>query len=260
MNAIPELATLVASLIAAVIDGFTGEIPEWLTVPTIVLGIAYAAVSGYAVPSIAVAAITLAVGYALYYTGQLGGGDVLLLAGIGAWIPTVVPENFGILAYVLNTPLTILVLGLIYSSIFFSIYYSLRLCKKKRWYCLAIAPYPFLPPLLAATYGTVLTAYFGTAHREYLFVRERRVENLLPEDVLAESVECLPPGKKVLERKDIMLLQKSGVKTVKVLDNLPRFGPFIFLALVTVLWLVAHPGNMDSYASALLSLKINLFP
>jgi len=254
------LATVAASTIAAVIDAFTGEIPEWITVPLIITGLAYAALAGYFVQAFIVAAITLALGYALYYTGQLGGGDVLLLTGIGAWIPLALPEKWGAIAYIFNVPMIVLFLGLLYSSLFFSVYYTWILSKDRRWMLALLLPYPFLPPALALTYGTIVTAYLGNRYRDALFVRERSVDKLIPEDVLAEDVEGLPPGKHVLEKKDIERLKEMGVKTVKILDNLPRFGPFTLLALLTVIYLMAHPMNLDAYASALFSFKIYPLP
>ncbi len=260
MDLIAAGITLGAALIAAVIDAFTGEIPEWLTIPLAVIGLIYAYLNGYIVAALIVAAITLGVGYAMYYTGQLGGGDVLLLTGIGAWIPFVLPPRFGAIAYVFNLPFAVLFLGLLLSSTFFSVYYSAMLGKKNKWFYAVPLPYPFLSPLLAVTYGAIITSILGTRYREDLFVRERPVDELVPEDVLAEDVEGLPPGKHVLEKKDIELLKKRGIKSVKILDNLPRFGPFIFLALLVILWIESNPANLDSYASALLSLKIYLLP
>jgi len=225
-----------------------------------VLGIIYAYLNGYFAAALIVAAITLGVGYAMYYTGQLGGGDVLLLTGIGAWLPFALLPRFGAIAYVFNLPFAVLFLGLLLSSTFFSIYYSAMLGRKNKWFYAVPIPYIFLSPLLAVTYGAVVTAILGTKYREALFVRERAVEELVPEDVLAEDVEGLPPGKHVLERKDIELLKKKGIRSVKILDNLPRFGPFILLALLAILWLESNSTYLDSYASALLALKINLLP
>ncbi len=260
MDVVAAGITVCAATIAAVIDAFTGEIPEWLTIPLAVFGLIYAFLHGYGTSAMIVAAITLGVGYAMYYTGQLGGGDVLLLTGIGAWMPFVLPPQFGAIAYVFNLPFAVLFLGLLLSSTFFSIYYSAMLGRSNRWFFMIPIPYLFLSPLLAVTYGAIVTATLGTKYREELFVREKSVEDLVPEDVLAEDVEGLPPGKHVLEKQDIELLKSKGIQRVKILDNLPRFGPFILLALLTILWFESNPANLDLYASALLSLKIYLFP
>ena len=66
----------------------------------------------------------------------------------------------------------------------------------------------------------------------------------MPEDVLAEDVKWLPSGKRVLERKDLEILKKKEVKSVKIMHDLPRFGPFLFFALLLLLWLEANPLNI----------------
>ncbi len=245
------VAIVGASAVAAIIDAYTGEIPEWLTIPLIFLGLAYAWFSGFFWTALLVSVATLGIGYLLYYTGELGGGDVLLLAGIAAWKPFI-----GVAGFSVPSPLPILVLGLILSSIFFSVYYSLYLGRKLWWLRIVPVPYAFTPPLLAGVYGSIVTAYLGQRYREELFVRERKVEDLVPEDVLAEPVDALPPGKKVLEKKDIELLKEKGVETVKVLDNLPRFGPFILLALLLLLYLEANPSEAYRYATPLFFLNV----
>ncbi len=245
------LVIVVASAIAAAIDAYTGEIPEWITIPLALTGITYAWFAGYFVASLVAAVATLAVGYLLYYTGELGGGDVLLLTGISAWKPFVVLAG-------IHTPsaLAILVLGLVLSSVFFSVFYSLQLGVERRAFLVIPIPYLFLPPVLAALYGAGVTSYLGQKYRSELFVRERKVNDLVPEDVLAEPVDVLPPGKKVLERKDIDLLREKGVKSVKILDNLPRFGPFILLALLLLLVLEANPSYLHCYAATLFPLNL----
>jgi len=240
-----------ATALAAVIDAYTGEIPEWITIPLMITGVAYAWFSGFLWTSILATIITLGIGYVLYYTGELGGGDVLLLAGISAWKPFI-----NIAGVPIPSSLAVLILGLLLSSVFFSVFYSLQLGKKRKVFLAIPVPYLLLPPILAALYGAGVTAYLGQKYREELFVRERKVRELVPEDVLAEPVDALPAGKKVLEKKDIETLQRKGVKTVKVLDNLPRFGPFILLALILLLYLEANPSELYNYAAPLLPLNV----
>ena len=240
-----------AAALAAIIDAYTGEIPEWITIPLMITGVVYAWFSGFLWTSLLTTILTLGIGYLLYYTGELGGGDILLLAGISAWKPFI---NIGGVS--LPSSIVILILGLLLSSVFFSVFYSLQLGKKRKAFLVIPLPYLFLPPVISALYGAGVTAYLGQKYRNDLFVRERKVEDLVPEDVLAEPVDTLPAGKKVLERKDIETLRKKGVKTVKILDNLPRFGPFILLALLLLLYLETNPSEIYRYAAPLLSLNV----
>ena len=87
--------TLVVSLGAAVVDGRTGRIPNWLTLPAIVVGLVS---HGFAEGRFGLGLsllglfLTALVPWELYRGsgGQaIGGGDVKLAAGIGAlWGPT----------------------------------------------------------------------------------------------------------------------------------------------------------------------------
>ncbi len=240
------LIPLIASAVAGAWDALTGEIPEAITIPLIVSGLVYAWLGGFPLVSLAIAVATLIVGYALYYTGQLGGGDVLLISGISAWFPTF----FGI-----PSPLILFLAATIAAAIFYSAYY---LVKLGRPYVYALIPYAFLPLPLLAIYALALYYYVGTAKREDLFVVERDVEDLLPEDVLAEDVPILPPGRRVLGESDIERLKKAGVKRVKILVNLPRLGPFIFIAFVALLLSEAHPVYLYACGLPLLPLNVKL--
>ena len=82
-------APVVALLtVAAVVDWRTRRIPNWLTFTLVLSGIAqsfmpYALVSPANAMLGCVAGFTLT--FALYALGAVGGGDVKLLTGIGAW-------------------------------------------------------------------------------------------------------------------------------------------------------------------------------
>ena len=80
------LALLIAA-IAAVTDWRTGEIPNWLTLPPMVVApIAYGIMQGIwgAVGAIAAIVVSGLVPYLLFRRGAAGGGDVKLFAAIGA--------------------------------------------------------------------------------------------------------------------------------------------------------------------------------
>jgi prepilin peptidase CpaA len=82
----PVLALLV---VAAVIDWRTRRIPNWLTFTLVLSGLAQSFMP-HAVVSPGNALLGLLTGFALtfalYALGAVGGGDVKLLAGIGAWL------------------------------------------------------------------------------------------------------------------------------------------------------------------------------
>ncbi|MGB8332667.1 MAG: A24 family peptidase [Polyangiales bacterium] len=78
---------LAVAAIAALCDWKQGEIPNWLTLPPIVLapllyGLAFGL--GHAVHSVGAALLSGLVPYALFRRGAMGGGDVKLFAALGA--------------------------------------------------------------------------------------------------------------------------------------------------------------------------------
>lgn len=82
---------LVSALLiwAAYIDGKQLRVPNWLTYPMILAGLAYgAATGGWA--GLGQSALGMVCGLAcllpLYSVGGMGAGDVKLMAGMGAWV------------------------------------------------------------------------------------------------------------------------------------------------------------------------------
>src|SRR5438270_12717349 len=89
-----SLAPLLAMLcIAAGIDWRERRIPNWLTMVMALSGIATSFLAGH-VASPGQAMLGMLVGFAipfvLFAMGALGGGDVKLLAGAGAWLGPII--------------------------------------------------------------------------------------------------------------------------------------------------------------------------
>lgn len=194
--------------IAGIWDAFTEEIPDWITVPGTVLAFFYYLLHPSGLPSFLLFALF---GYLLYRYGQIGGGDVLLVLALSPFIKYPFPG------------FTLFFLSLILSSSFYGILFSLWTRP------FLVLPIPFLSPIFAILYSSLLAA---TTDKK-LFVREVGVEELRPEDILAEPIPGF--GKMVVEAKDVERLRKMGVERVKIMVNLPRMGPFIFLAFLVLL-------------------------
>jgi prepilin peptidase CpaA len=104
---IPREAAWVVSLIlieAAVIDGRTLRVPNWLTFHFLLAGLAFAFLTGgserllWSLTGALVGLVTL---LPLYAIGGMGAGDVKLVAGLGAWIgPWLAFEAFVVSALV----------------------------------------------------------------------------------------------------------------------------------------------------------------
>src|SRR4051794_21936463 len=79
----------VVMVVAAVIDGIKLKVPNWLTFPMILLGLAFSAAHGGwhgFLGSLEGTLLGLALLLPLYSIGGMGAGDVKLLAGLGAWV------------------------------------------------------------------------------------------------------------------------------------------------------------------------------
>jgi prepilin peptidase CpaA len=86
-----EVAWLVAAVLveAAIIDGRSLRVPNWLTFHFLIAGLVYAFLTGGTalfLMSLAGAGVGLLTLLPLYSIGGMGAGDVKLMAGLGAWL------------------------------------------------------------------------------------------------------------------------------------------------------------------------------
>lgn len=89
----PFWVVTIALVVAAVIDGYKLKVPNWLTFSLILSGWAASGISyGWAGLgwSLAGTAVGLALLLPAYAIGGMGAGDVKLLAGVGAWVGTMI--------------------------------------------------------------------------------------------------------------------------------------------------------------------------
>ncbi|HET8667628.1 MAG TPA: A24 family peptidase [Terriglobales bacterium] len=81
-----NIAVMAFAITAAIVDVQTRKIPRVLTVTGFIAGLLYHAVRGGFVNALAAAAIGFVVGMALFSLGAIGGGDVKLVAALGAML------------------------------------------------------------------------------------------------------------------------------------------------------------------------------
>ena len=210
--------------VAGAFDVLKREIPEWLTLPFLAGGLIYSAVEGKLVVALFSILVSFAFAYVPYYSGNLGGGDVMVLLAVSSWMP--LTSGF-------PTGVVLLSFSLFMGGVITLIYLALRLGKSKDrlWYLLPLPLFLF-PIGVAIVYGFITAYILGMKYGRELFWREKGVEELEPEDVLVGEYPCLPKGRKVVGDRDIERLRRCGVKEVVVLEGLPPFSPAILLAFV----------------------------
>ena len=83
---LPHIVMLIAAAVAAYTDTRTGMIPNWLTLPIVVLGPLYFLIAASPDLALASAGAVLIVGFVpflMYRSGSMGGGDVKIFAALG---------------------------------------------------------------------------------------------------------------------------------------------------------------------------------
>jgi len=92
LDALPWAIVIAASAIGAVTDTRRRRLPNWLTMPLVLSGLAYAAITGgfFAAMDALGGALIVALPYLLLFVLARGGaGDVKMMAGVGAWLGVV---------------------------------------------------------------------------------------------------------------------------------------------------------------------------
>ncbi|MCX6767592.1 MAG: prepilin peptidase [Candidatus Micrarchaeota archaeon] len=217
--------------------------------------------------SVGIAAAIIGFGYLFYRTGQLGGGDVLLFAGIQLllpYYPSTVSPGFAPTGF-LFIPFLVSVLAAssLYALLGTSVKYGLELRKRKlapdlpsagAAALLFAAMFYFMAAMGTGTLfaGLLLLIFvpgaflmvFKKQITDEIIIKRIRISQVEDEDVLA--TEKMPAAilkkyglGRVLTKKEVEKLRKiekrEGMRLFPVYKNLPRFGPYILAGLITCL-------------------------
>jgi len=82
---------VIGTLYSAIVDAKTKLVPQKTVYSMIGLGIILTLASldfSYIISTFSMAALVFGIGYVIYYTGQMGGGDILLFTGLVLLLPT----------------------------------------------------------------------------------------------------------------------------------------------------------------------------
>jgi len=253
---IRQAAVIIAGAISSYVDYKTGFIYDRITIPLIAFGIILNLLEqNYYGIGLGIA--VFAIGYALYYTGKLGGGDVKLYTGIALAIPML----NGV--FILRTAIFSALAGIVFLSTYYTIKYyrkgidwklnkegtkkGILLAMIAVAYYVALSGLPFvnstLIPLIVIPllFGSLFVALEKGIKKEF-FLKKIKIGEMEEEEIPAlefmnekEKEQINSAFKGVLGEKEKKELQEKGVKEILVYRNLPRFGPFIFLGICLAL-------------------------
>lgn len=243
-------------LASAVTDYRTGLIPNYITYPMIGLGVGLLFFSGlnvFALNAFFGLGIFL-LGYLLYRSGKLGGGDVLLFTGIAL----LSPFDLGEFPFVLNVVFASALISLTFSSVYYvvrlgwkgklssgkprdfwlalAIFLAMGLYFGSLWYLGYMKVLSVVVLYLPITFGLVFMIYRKQVYKEFFL--ETIPVSKIEEDEIVALEEVSDKVKKALNcrtligEKDLRVLRKAGIKSIMVYRNLPKLGPYIFLAVL----------------------------
>lgn len=253
LTIIQQIAIFIGTLIGGATDAKTGYIYDWITYPMIIVG---------ALLSIAqlqwfnlISGVILFVGlFIIYKLGKLGGGDVKIFTAIAFLNP------FNEINFLITLGFFAAISSLVFYSVFYSIKY-IRIGFVKEDNVEGIRSALFLGAALIAYFlvmlqsgliqisfvilvgipfllGIIFIALQGGIKKEF-FEKKIKLKDLEEDEVISENnnkkILKLLKGKFLLGNKEIKLLEKNKIRSVIVLRDLPKFGPFIFLGTVFAL-------------------------
>lgn len=260
-----EIVAVAGTAIASWTDLKTRLIHDKLTYPMIAIGlflnlleIYFKGISIDSIMLIAIPLIVFIIGFALYFAGKVGGGDIKLLAAISLLLPLLNGEIF-----ILNVLFSAAMFSIVFISAYFGIKYFRKGINFKENYHSV---------LKAVFYGIAVIAYFSILMqlglirfekililsipilfalvflalepgiRKNFFFKKVKLNELEEDEVIAiesldsEIVKKLGLGfKGVLGEKEIEKLKELGLREVGVYRDLPPFAPFLLIGVIVAI-------------------------
>lgn len=264
-------------ILGSYFDLKTGEIPDEVSLGLVAFGILfavgdslYSGIPAFFVTSLLMMAGYFLVGYLLFYLGQWGGGDVKLLAGIGAVLGYLASKGF--LAEGLFPYYIIFFINMGFVTWPYAILYSITLTLGKpeslrRFRSYVIKPvsiltliFSLIPSIFAFSIGMellgwiylilpffVLGNFYLKAIEEVALQKTVKTEELREGDLLAEDL--ILDGKVIGKRRDMEGLSKEQISKIRKLalnGKIPpkigirwgiRFAPILFLSFISLVFL-----------------------
>jgi len=253
-----RIAVLLAGCAAgAYTDAKTGLIFDKITYPMIAAGILLNLIE-WNLLFLAIGASVFAIGYAVYYLGKIGGGDVKLFTAIAFLLPF-----YGKQLFLLDSLFVAALFAVTFYAIFFVTKYARKgiswkenkgSAKKAAGFAIIIVAYLVaLAQLGAVALTTVallalplglalLFMAFEHGIRRCFFLRYVKLGELDEDEVIAAEFLNKKTKQKlqlhlkgVFGKKEIAILRKMGLKKVPVYRDMPPFAPFVLLGCIAAL-------------------------
>jgi len=189
-----------------------------------------------------------AIGYFFYRMGQIGGADVIAIAGVMLLVPFV--PSFSGLSF--NMPF--IVPTMIYAGLLFTIYATIKFSTKimtqggspNLLYLLLVIPFLFFvytyinSPVFSPVYLAIIsilllaTIFFMVYKHDItlMLAEELPLDKISAEDVVA--IELIDPKvvreykiNRLVTAEELVRLKESGLETLWIYTNLPPFVPFL---------------------------------
>ncbi len=249
-----EAITVIGTALAAYTDTKTGLIFDEITYPMIALGILFNLVEQN-ISGLILAAVVFVIGYALYFGGKIGGGDIKLFFAIALLVPFT-----GNSVFILNV---IFVSG-ITSIVAMSVYYFLKYAKKgisiqenkkgitrAAILSLALLAYFYFglsTKLLSTNFALIIgiplafSLIFVALEKgikKNFFLAEVSLSELDEDDLIASEFldektkkEISLKFKGIIDEKLKKRLAELKIAKIAVYRNLPKFAPFILIGVI----------------------------
>ena len=255
------IIVLAGTLVSSYTDIKTGLILDKVTYPMILAGLLFTAAdifTAWNFYQLLVPAGVFALGYLLYYTGKLGGGDVKIFTAMALLLPYYRNEPFVLNVLLIAALSSVMVISVYYLSKYFRqtkkgsrikenrrellkafllgiallLYFLvlLQLGFLQPWHVLLL----FIPLLFALTFLA-----FQKGIKKNFFLRHVSIEELEEDEIIAREFldRDLLAGsglslKGIITKEDAKKLRSAGLKKVPVYRGMPPFAPFLLLGVI----------------------------
>lgn len=252
-----EVAVLLASAIGAYRDYKTGFINDWITIPLIIFGVALNLFE-LEWGALLLGGVVFVLGYILYYTGKVGGGDVKLFTGIALVLPF-----FGGAVFIISAALLAAMTAVVFFGAFFAVKYYRRgidlqynadgirragiLLALMLVYFIVLLNSKIVSPNYVIALGVpmlfgLLFVALERGIRKEFFVKKIKISEMEDDEIIAidfmdeaQRKKISAAKKWVFGEKEKKKLEADGVHEIMVYRDLPRFGPFIFIGVALAL-------------------------